>query len=506
MAAPLRTAIVFLLSIFSFVSQTQAQDAPLSAKDRWVDSVYNELSEDERIGQLFMVAAYSGGKNQNGSAITKLLQNNQIGGLIFMQGTPEAQAVQHNTYQKMSKVPLLIGMDAEWGLGMRLKGVKDLPRSMMIGATMDTNLAYRIGAAIAKQCKRMGVHVNFGPVVDVNNNPNNPIINARSYGQNKFWVSRMGVAYMNGLQNNGVMACAKHFPGHGDTETDSHKDLPTINKSLEQLQDLELYPFEQMIQAGVQSVMVAHLDVPAIDSTPNTPTTLSGDAINILLKSKMGFKGLVFTDALNMNGVTKYYSAGQVDVKAFLAGNDVLLFSQNVPLAIEKIKRAITTDKISKTEVEFRVKKILRAKYDAGLANWQEVDPRNATADLNSSTDEIRYQLSAASVTFVRDRNNLINRIIRGDGRIRYVGVNADSSTLLSAQLKELYPNMATSWLPKGSDAVAARNLSNVITSGDDMCIIAVHNMSFYPKGEVMTWMRYKWISSKSSKERRGPY
>ncbi len=483
MAAPLRTAIVFLLSIFSFVSQVYAQDVPMSAKEKWVDSVYNQLTEDERIGQLFMVAAYSGGKNQNGSAITKLLQNNQIGGLIFMQGTAEAQAVQHNTYQHMSKVPLLIGMDAEWGLGMRLKGVKDLPRSMMIGATMDTTLAYRIGAAIAKQCKRMGVHVNFGPVVDVNNNPNNPIINARSYGQNKFWVSRMGIAYMNGLQNNGVMACAKHFPGHGDTETDSHKDLPTINKSLEQLKDLELYPFEQMIDAGVKSIMVAHLEVPAIDSTPNTPTTLSGEAVNILLKSRMGFKGLVFTDALNMEGVTKYYAAGQADVKAFLAGNDVLLFSQNVPLAIEKIKRAILADQISKAEVEYRVKKILRAKYEVGLANWKEVDARNATADLNSSVDEIRYQIAAAGVTFVRDRNNLINRIIRGDGRIRYVGINADSSTVLSTKLKELYPNMATSWLPKGSDATAVRNLANVVINGDDMCIIAVHGMSFYPVG-----------------------
>src|SRR5690606_9883149 len=212
-------------------------------KEKWVDSIYRQMSLEERIGQMFMVAAYSGGKNKNQAEIEKLLENNQIGGLIFMQGTPEAQASLTNLYQEKASVPLLIGMDAEWGLGMRLTGVTDYPKQMMLGATRDTALMYQIAAAIAAQCKRMGVHINFAPDVDINNNPANPVINFRSFGEDKQWVSRMGIAYMRGLQDNGIIACAKHFPGHGDVAVDSHKDLPVIRKSKAALQALELAPF-----------------------------------------------------------------------------------------------------------------------------------------------------------------------------------------------------------------------------------------------------------------------
>lgn len=236
--------------------------AAVNLKARWVDSVFNKLSDTQRIGQLFMVAAYSGGKDYNEEKIKDLISNHRIGGLIFMQGTAEAQATQTNLYQQMARVPLLIAMDAEWGLGMRLTGVQNLPRAMMIGATRDTGMAYRVGAAIAAQCKRMGVHINFGPVVDVNNNPNNPIINARSFGEDKTMVVKLGIAYMRGLQDNGVMACGKHFPGHGDTDVDSHKDLPSIHKTLAQLDTLELYPFKKLIDAGIKTMMVATMAEP----------------------------------------------------------------------------------------------------------------------------------------------------------------------------------------------------------------------------------------------------
>lgn len=451
-------------------------------RQKWVDSVYLQLNDSERVGQLFMVAAYSGGKDYNEPEIKKLVQAHQVGGLIFMQGTPEAQATQNNAYQRMAQVPLLIGMDAEWGLGMRLTGVKDMPRSMLVGATHDTALAYRLGAAIAAQCKRLGVHINFAPVVDVNNNPKNPIINARSFGEDKEWVSRMGVAYMRGLQDNGVMACAKHFPGHGDTETDSHKDLPTIKKSFEQLNELELYPFRKMIYAGVKSIMVAHLDIPALEQEPHIPTTLSKNTITNVLKSQMGFEGLVFTDALNMQGVAKYFEPGDVDLRAFLAGNDVLLFSQDVPTAIAKILGAIEEGKVSKDELEKRVKKILSAKYDAGLADWKTVDPENATDDLNAATEQVQFQLAEAAVTFVRDRNQLLNNLVRKTGKIGYIGVNANSSTDLSDYLKEEVPGLQTEWLPKRSSTTTSNNVVQ-FAAKNDITIVAVHNMGFYPSG-----------------------
>lgn len=477
MTYPVR--IAFITIALSLVVGTHASARKMT-RSAWVDSVYNAMDETERIGQLFMVAAYSGGRDYNEEAITKLVSNNQVGGLIFMQGTPEAQATQNNKYQKLSKVPLLIGMDAEWGLGMRLTGVKDMPRQMMIGATKDTNLAYRLGVAVAEQCKRLGVHIDFAPVVDVNNNPKNPIINARSFGEDKEWVAKLGIAYMRGLQDNNVMACAKHFPGHGDTETDSHKDLPTINKSIEQLEALELYPFRQLIDAGIKSMMVAHLDIPALESEPHIPTTLSNNTINVMLKSKMHFNGLVFTDALNMQGVAKYFEPGDVDLRAFMAGNDVLLFSQNVPVAIAKIQKAINDDRISKTELELRVKKILGAKYDAGLDDYQEIDPENATEDLNKSTQALWDQMATASVTFVRDRNKIVNKLVRKEGTVRYIGVNASESTELLDALKAELPGIKSSWLPKGASSAAVSGAVSA-ASASDICIVAVHKMGFYP-------------------------
>lgn len=452
----------------------------LKIRQRWVDSVYTNLSDTERIGQLFMVAAYSGGKDYNEARITDLVANRRIGGVIYMQGTAEAQARQTNKLQQMAQVPLLIGMDAEWGLGMRLTGVKDYPRAMMMGASRDTALAYRMGRAVADQCRRLGVHINFAPVVDVNNNPNNPIINARSFGEDKEWVSLLGIAYMKGMQDNGVIACAKHFPGHGDTDVDSHKDMPAIHKTLQQLDTLELYPFKKLIMAGIGSVMVAHLEVPAIEPEPRIPTTLSYNTITGLLKNKMGFKGLVFTDALNMDGIAKYYAPGEVDLKAFMAGNDMLLFSQDVPTAIAKMQAALADGRIQPTELEQRVKKVLAAKYDVGLNQVKMLDTNNVTADVNRYTAGIRNQMARAAVTLVRDRNNVLNRINDKDIRVGYVGVNASGTTVLYEQLQQSFGNMKVGWVPKGTtETVADRVADNM--SNNDITIVGIHNMSFYP-------------------------
>lgn len=448
-------------------------------RKHWVDSVYNALTPDERIGQLFMVAAYSGGKSYNEELITQLINAHQIGGLIFMQGGPIRQALLTNKYQRTAQVPLLISMDAEWGIGMRLDSVRNFPRQMMMGATRDTALMVRMGLAIAQQCKRLGVHMDFAPDVDVNNNPANPVINSRSFGENKIWVARMAIAYLQGLQQGGIIGCAKHFPGHGDTNVDSHKDLPLIPKSLAELDTLELYPFRQMIAAGVPSVMVAHLEVPALDTAAHVPTTLSRNAVTGLLKEKLGFNGLIVTDALQMQGVAKYFPAGEADLRAFEAGNDILLFSQDVPTAIAKIKGAIDSGVIPQAALEASVKKILNAKYYAGLAQWKDIDTTNITNDLNKDIDNIRMQAAREAITLVKDDNQVLNKL-NDNTSIAYIGINTAKPDVLALALQDRFANIKPVCLHKGmpDDSVKAALVS---LDNYDAVIVGIHGLNFAP-------------------------
>lgn len=473
-----RLAVVISF-IFAGVFSKRLAAQQFEFRNRWVDSVYESMNEQQRIGQLFMVAAYSGGENRNDQLIEGLLKARQIGGVIFMQGTPEMQAKLTNKWQEASPVKLLIGMDAEWGLGMRLTGVKNYPRQMMIGAARDTTLMYEMGSTVANQCKRLGVHVDFAPVVDVNNNPENPVINFRSFGDDKEWVSQLGIAYMKGLQDNGVMACAKHFPGHGDVAVDSHLDLPIVKKNKQELEKLELYPFKQLIAAGIKSVMVAHLSIPALEPAPNTPSTLSKNIITGLLKEEMGFNGLIFTDALNMKGLTKYYPDGETDLKAYLAGNDVLLFSQNVPLAISKIQEALKNGDANPEDFEIRVKKILAAKYDAGLSQFQPVNETNVTADLNRNTDSIREKISRVAVTLVNDQNKIVERLKNTNSSVVYININGKSKkNQLSEQLEKKFSSFKQMAVPAGSKsskAVLAK------LSDKEVVVVGVHDLALYP-------------------------
>lgn len=472
-----RLALLFSILLIAACSQAKLPQAPPSPTAKhWVDSIYSRLSENERIGQLFMVAAFSGGPNYNAPEIEKLLKNHQIGGLIFMQGGPVRQANLTNRYQGMAQVPLLLAMDAEWGLGMRLDSVDNLAKQMTIGATNDSGMAYVLGAAVAMQCKRLGVHVNFAPVVDVNNNPANPVINARSFGEDKYRVARMGIGYMKGLQDYGIMACAKHFPGHGDVTVDSHKDLPLISKSRAQLDALELYPFRELITAGVQSMMIAHLEVPALEKEAHVPTTLSKNTVTNLLRKELGFKGLVFTDALNMKGVAKYFNHGEADVRAFIAGNDVLLFSQDVPVAIQKISAAISAGKVSKSALETSVKKILKAKYDAGLSQFVPIKTDNLVADINQYTATVNRRVAEAAITVVRNKEQLIP--IPQKSRVLQIFLNAKApqeSPDLMARCSKL-ESISTR---EGSSIAAAEIKAN--SKDWDVVVVIVEGLSFYP-------------------------
>lgn len=379
---------------------------PFEGKNKaWVDSVMKKLTPDQRIGQLFMVAAYSNKPQPHQDEIATLIKESQVGGLIFMQGGPARQAQLCNYYQQISNVPLMISIDGEWGLAMRLDSTQAFPKQMTLGAIQNDTLIYLMGKEIARQCKRMGIHVNFAPVVDVNNNASNPVINMRSFGENKYNVARKGIAYMRGMQDAGVLSNAKHFPGHGDTDVDSHKALPTINHSRTRLDSLELYPFRELIRNGLGSVMVAHLFVPALDSTKALPTTLSQPVVSRLLKQEMGFKGLIFTDALNMKGISTHDVPGFVDVKALLAGNDVLLFAEDVPVAIQQIKKAIVDNKITQVEIDQRCRKILEAKAWLGLKKTPIIPLKNLREDLHSNASELLCrQLIESSLTVLENK------------------------------------------------------------------------------------------------------
>ncbi len=381
----------------------------LALETKWVDSVFNALTPDERITQLFMIAAYSNKDIKHVRETREIIQKYNVGGLIMMQGGPLRHAKLVNYYQDKTKTPLLLSIDGEWGLAMRLDSTPRYPKQMALGAIQNDSLIYYMGKQIAKECKRVGLHVNFAPVVDVNNNPANPVIGIRSFGEDKNKVAVKAYMYMKGMQDEKVMANAKHFPGHGDTDVDSHKGLPLISHPKQRLDSLELYPFKYLFDRGLASVMVAHLNVPALDTTKNLPSTLSPKIVTDLLKKEMGFEGLVFTDALNMKGASDYFTPGVIDVKALQAGNDVLLFLNEVPKALEEIKKAIAAGTIKQEEIDAHCKKVLKAKYWCGLNEKHGVRTKNLYEDLNTrESDALNTKLAEATMTLLKNDKNLL--------------------------------------------------------------------------------------------------
>lgn len=398
---------LFLVNFQHIFAQNKA--VFLSHSTTWADSIMTTLSEKERIAQLFMVAAYSNKGEDHKQQITNLVQQYKIGGVMFLQGGPVRQAQLTNYYQSKSKTPLMIAIDGEWGVAMRLDSSLRFPWQMTLGAIEDEKLIYEMGVEVARQCKLLGIHINFAPVVDVNSNPENPIINNRSFGENPQKVGRMGVAYMKGMQDNNVLACAKHFPGHGDTDSDSHKTLPTVNQLKQQLEQVELLPFKMLIENGLGSVMVAHLHIPSLDDTKDLAVSLSPKVVNGLLKKEMGFTGLAITDALNMKGVSQFYAPAEVDLKALLAGNDVLLFAEDVPKAIEEIQKAIKQKKISQAEIDARCHKILMAKQWMGLAQYTPTDLSIIKNQIiTTETKLLDKKLVQSSLTLLQNYDNLL--------------------------------------------------------------------------------------------------
>jgi beta-glucosidase-like glycosyl hydrolase/CubicO group peptidase (beta-lactamase class C family) len=433
-----RSALFGLLSVLCSLT-TLAQTTPstflqLNARQNcWVDSVFTNMAPEDRIAQLIMVAGYSNRKPVYEDSLLRLVQTNKLGGVVMFQGGPVRQAQLTNRLQAASAVPLLIAMDAEWGIAMRLDSTVRYPYQMTLGAMQgkdSDSLIYRMGANLARQMRRLGMHVNFAPSADVNNNPNNPVINFRSFGENKYDVSRKALAYMRGMQDNRLLTSIKHFPGHGDTGTDSHYDLPLITKNRAQLDSLELYPFRELIKAGAAGVMVAHLSIPALDTTRNRPSTLSPAIVTNLLKNELGFQGLIFSDAMNMKGVTKYFPSGKADELGLEAGMDMLEFTEDVPAALAQVKQAIADGRITQASIDARCLKVLRAKAWVGLDQYKPIVLDNLVADLNPAQDELlNRQLTESSLTVLKNDRNLLPLKQLDTLRIASVAVESDKLT-----------------------------------------------------------------------------
>ncbi len=434
--------ITFLFILSISLSVFSQQPDPLLANDfaaqeRWVDSIYSQLTLKEKVGQLFMVRAFSGAKNQNSDKIKKLIKDHAIGGIIYSLGNSVSQAKLNNEFQSLSKIPLINGMDAEWGLSMRLDDTFPFPYNVTLGAVKDEKLIEEVGRQMGEHCKRIGVHINFAPDVDININPKNPVIGSRSFGEDKQRVTDLGLAFTKGMQSVGVLACGKHFPGHGDTDTDSHKSLPTIPFTRARMDSIEMYPFKQLIEGNVASIMIAHLNVPSLENSVSTPSSVSKKIVTNLLQEEMGFNGLVVTDALEMRGVANTGSPGDVDLRAFLAGNDMLLISEDVKLASEKIITAYNNRIITETRLERSVKKILKAKYLVGLNNYCDIDIENLRLDLHTlENDLLEEKIYENAITLLKNKDSVLPILDLKKSKIAYVKFGDASETSFVNMLK----------------------------------------------------------------------
>ncbi len=425
---------LFVLLFFLAIASVNAQKNPLVVKDsllqkKWVDSKYESMSIEEKIGQLFMVNVASNQDKTSTDKIKQLVEEQHIGGVIFSVGGLAQQAKLTNACQKVSKIPLFIAMDAEWGLAMRLDSTYAFPWNMTLGAISDSAIVEKVGKQIGKHAKRLGVHINFAPDIDINTNPQNPIIGNRSFGENRENVVRNGIAFMKGMESEGVLSSGKHFPGHGDTSTDSHKVLPQIPFDRARLDSIEMYPFKKLINAGISSIMVAHLSVPSLEKSKEVPSSLSKQIISGILKGEMGFKGLVFTDALNMNGVGASKNAGDIELAAFMAGNDILLMPKDLESAKSSLLKAYEKGEISENRLADSVKKILMAKYKAGLHKYTPIPIANLYEDLNSLENDLVYERAIENaITVVKNYSSLLPIKKLENKKIAYVPLgDADS-------------------------------------------------------------------------------
>jgi beta-N-acetylhexosaminidase len=476
-----------ILAIIMLSTGVKAQQVPyldlLKNEPKWVDSVFNRLNKKQRIAQMFFVAAYTNKSKAYVDSIGKVIKKEKVGGLVFFQGGPGRQAILTNRYQKLAKVPLLIASDGEWGMGMRLDSTISYPYQMALGAIQNKELIYKMGLEVAKDFKRIGMHMNLAPDVDVNNNAKNPVINFRSFGENKYNVAEKGAAYLKGMQDGGLLVSIKHFPGHGDTDVDSHYDLPQLKFTKERLDTLEMYPFKELIKEGAAGVMIAHMNIPSLDATPNMPSTLSKPIVTGILKEQIGFKGIIISDAMGMKGVVKYFKDGEADVMGIIAGNDILELSENSKRAVKMVRQAIREQRLTMDRIDESVKKILTAKYWAGLNVKQNINEDNVVAEVNRPESlALLQQLADASMTLLRGREYI--QQLTPVKRTVIINVGTPDPTTFQKELAMLYKNSIYYNIDKNATPNAISKVISEIKT-DDQVVIAIVDTRSRPNNNL---------------------
>ncbi len=446
----------------------------------WVDSVFASLSLEQRIAQLIMVEVHSDRGESYENEITRLVIQHHIGGVVFFKGTPLDQVRLTNRLQSQVQTPLFVAMDAEWGPAMRLDSTIAFPRQMTLGAIEDNQLIYEMGFEIGQQLKRLGVHINFAPVVDVNNNPENPVINFRAFGECPENAASKGIAYMLGMQDAGIIACAKHFPGHGDTTEDSHHTLPLLSQARNEIENIHIYPFKRLMEEGLKSIMIAHLEIPSLEPQKGRPSSLSKSIVTDMLIKDLGFNGLIFTDGLQMKGVSNYLEPGELELQALIAGNDILVFPKSIPATVQTIKNAIHKGIISEALINAKCKKVLYYKQKAGLDDFFFITDEHLTEDLNSTQGQLLHKsLAEASITLVRNEKSIIPLAGLQNQRIAALAIGDYPGNSFHRMLGN-YTALSFYGIDKNHSPERAKQMLQKLEAYD-LVILSIHNNSFFP-------------------------
>ncbi|MGF7024801.1 MULTISPECIES: glycoside hydrolase family 3 protein [Sphingobacterium] len=475
-----------ILALVGTISFLKAQDKKdfvkyINSQHEWVDAVFNTLTPKEKVAQLFLVRAHTNLGQKYIDSVAQVIQDEHLGGLVVFQGGPVRHVDMFNRYQSLSKVPLMMTFDGEWGLGMRMPdSTLSFPYQMTLGAVQDNQLIYRMGREVALDFQRIGMHFNFAPDVDINNNPKNPVIGIRSFGDNKYNVTQKAKAYMDGMVDGGILASIKHFPGHGDTDVDSHYDLPQLPFDKKRLDTLEMYPFKELIKAGAPAVMVAHMNIPSLDDTPNMPSSISKKVVTDLLRNELGFKGLAVTDAMDMKGVKKFFPNGEADVQAIIAGHDLLEVSENSKRAIDLILKAIEEGRIAQADIDARVKRVLAAKLWLGLDKYQATAQQNLYNDLHrASAVQLIDELSNAAITALNSTEKI--KSFKKDLPTAIINIGITANQTFQNELASALTNETQYFVTDSMSKDDIKRITKEIKKNKQF-IIAVHDTRLRPR------------------------
>jgi len=470
----------------------------------WVERTLSGLTLRQKIGQLIMpwvLGDFAPEGSPSHDRILEYIEDQGIGGVIMSVGSPTEVAAKLNDFQAHSNIPLIVAADLETGAGFRMRGAvqmpgtielggaTDFPSLMAVGATADPQLAYEMGRITAREARAVGIHIPFAPVLDVNNNPDNPIINVRSFGENPEEVAGLGAAFVRGVQEHGAIATGKHFPGHGDTETDSHLGLPVILHSRARMDSVELFPFRHAIEAGMGAVMTAHISVPSLDEGVGNPATLSSAVLTDLLRDEMAFDGLLFTDAMDMSAISRGYGAEEASVRAIEAGADVILMPPSVERAVEGIAVAVESGRIDASRIDASVRRILETKKQMGLDTDRvvQIDQIGQVVGIPAHT-QVAAEIAERSITLLHNGGNLLPLLGTRSARVMSVSFRRTSDVLagryFNARLRQTYPRLTTAGLDVDSGPALYESLLRQVRQ-QALVILSTYVTAFSQSGSL---------------------